>query len=193
MASTASRAVRFFGSIHSSVRSVKSGGEANSIKQALTTEHFPRFLTFVSVAGVVTGYALMENIHKTAVRHCLLFYPAEPTPVVSLYERHSTSIQQESKSVRLLLFSSLNYILDFICHTDRPTEQQEREHLEKYMMDNKLSHSAAVLVNHHPSLHVQRRFTIAATTTAAKHRHYTPPTRSVDTTQHDSNLWTHAE
>jgi hypothetical protein len=47
---------------------VKSGGEANPIKQALTAERFPRFLTLVSVAGVVTGYALMENIQKTAVR-----------------------------------------------------------------------------------------------------------------------------
>ncbi|KAL7567782.1 hypothetical protein ACA910_000535 [Epithemia clementina (nom. ined.)] len=61
------RAIRFFGTVPSSVSSLRSG-TANQFSSAFTPRHFPKTLGVVAVAGLCTGFMIMDNIHDAVER-----------------------------------------------------------------------------------------------------------------------------
>ena len=69
MASTALRAVRFFGTVHAQVHAV--GKEVNAYRRRgatlLTPETFPAFLATTCVTGLIVGWQIMDRIQDSSV------------------------------------------------------------------------------------------------------------------------------
>lgn len=106
MASTARRAVRFFGTVHARVDAVRREGA-----DIMTPERFPAFLAATCVTGLIVGWNLMDRIQLAAVRLC-----ARP---LKLSFRCCASFSD-------LSFFSLSLFVS----------AQEQEHSEKYERDN---------------------------------------------------------
>lgn len=62
MASTARRAVRFFGTVHAQVDSVRNKGAS-----LFTPERFPAFLAATCVTGLIAGWQIMDRIQGESV------------------------------------------------------------------------------------------------------------------------------
>ena len=79
MASTARRAVRFFGTVHAQVDAVRNEVAAVRRRSAnfLTPERMPAILATTCVTGLILGWQIMDRIRDVAVRrHCVTVRPA---------------------------------------------------------------------------------------------------------------------
>eukprot|EP00977_Amphora_coffeiformis_P004301 scaffold901_cov167-Amphora_coffeaeformis.AAC.32 len=96
MASTARRAVRFFGTVHARVDAVRKEGA-----DIMTPERFPAFLAATCVTGVIVGWQAMDRIQSTAEQEHLEKFERDNGHPLNDYRRtHSVQRRYTIASVK---------------------------------------------------------------------------------------------